>query len=925
MKKNLQLLLFLTGFLASGMNQLWATHYLAGQITYQNTGPNKYLITLTTYADRSSGVYAGNCFVSLEMGDGTTISNIPRKNGQPGTCGGGAKEGEQIIRNIQKSIYETEYTYSGPGIFQIRFFDDNRFNNIINMSNSVSTSFYVYSTIRNIPGLTSNSPILLNDPVDIACIGELFTHSPGGFDPDGDSLAYTLIPSMQYRPNGTPNVPFPVPVTNFQFPDNVSGNIPGTFSQNPFTGMITWNTAIVAGYYNIAFRVVTYRRGVPVDSVVRDMVIIAEANCNNKPPIVQSIPDTCVQAGDTLRFWVKAWDPDPADSVYLYLNNSGSINNGPFAPTLPAPQATISFTPPSGIPVMVKSDTIRGIVEWVPNCAHVRRNPYQVDFFVHDNEARGNTGKFLTAYYSLQIRVRPPGLGTLVATPQRKSIQLAWGKSKCSEVHSYRIYRKEGESPVGGDTICCNNTPENLGFQLIGTSVINDPANGVIAWTDTTFIDTTVEYGKTYCYVIVGNINENPISEGILTCPSNQVCVYIANEAPLLTNVSVEETDAVAGKMFLAWTQPKEVDSSGVIAPRPLNYSLYRADGQAGTNFLPIATRLNYGDTTYWDSLIDTKNKSFTYRVVLNEDEDGKISESNPASSLFLRIQPGEKQLNLDWSPVITPWTNTQYYIWKSDSTMSLFTLLDSTDGSSFSYLDTGLVNYQKYCYYIESKGNYSSPRFIDSLFNKSQRTCDAPRDLTPPCPPDNGSIQVQALCNELKVLFRWSMPDTACAPDLGYFLLSRGNSRGGPYTPFYQTPGIDSSYLYFNSGSIAGCYVLQAVDTSYNASAYSQEFCVDNCPELNMGNVFTPNGDGYNDFFTPVGLRAVSLDYFAVYDRWGNLLYSQTNDPVRLWDGSTQNGPAREGVYFYVLKGDYIKLDNPEKIHITGTITLLR
>jgi gliding motility-associated-like protein len=91
------------------------------------------------------------------------------------------------------------------------------------------------------------------------------------------------------------------------------------------------------------------------------------------------------------------------------------------------------------------------------------------------------------------------------------------------------------------------------------------------------------------------------------------------------------------------------------------------------------------------------------------------------------------------------------------------------------------------------------------------------------------------------------------------------------------------------------------------------------------MGNVFTPNGDGFNDFFTPVGLRAVSLDNFSVYDRWGNLLYTQSNDPVRLWDGSTNNGPARDGVYFYVLKGTYIRLDKPEKIHITGTITLLR
>jgi hypothetical protein len=61
------------------------------------------------------------------------------------------------------------------------------------------------------------------------------------------------------------------------------------------------------------------------------------------------------------------------------------------------------------------------------------------------------------------------------------------------------------------------------------------------------------------------------------------------------------------------------------------------------------------------------------------------------------------------------------------------------------------------------------------------------------------------------------------------------------------------------------------------------------------------------------------------VYDRWGNLLYSQNSDPVRLWDGSTQNGKALEGVYFYVLKGRYIRLDKQEDIEKVGTVTLLR
>jgi len=912
-------------FLNFSGNKLSATHYLAGQITYQKTGNNKFLITLTTYADRTSTVHTANCFVSIEMGDGTTLTQIPRENGNPGTCGGNSKMGVEILRNVQKSVYTVEYTYAGPGIFQVRFFDDNRFANIINMSNSVSTSFYVYSTIRNIPGLSSDSPVLLNDPIDIACVGELFTHSPGGFDINGDSLAYTLIPSMQYRPNGTPNVPFPVPVTNFQFPDNVNGNVPGTFSQDNQTGMITWNTPQIGGYYNIAFRVVSYRRGIAVDTVVRDMVIIVENNCNNKPPVVQSILDTCVTAGDTLRFQVKAWDPDPQDSIYLYLNNGGEGNNGPFAASVPAPQASIRFTPPSPIPVRRVSDTIIGEVEWIVTCDHTRRYFYQIDFFVHDNIDRPISQKFLTAYHSVKIRVRPPALSLLTATPERKSIKLTWNKSICSDVHTYRIYRKDSESLFTPDTVCCGDSPESSGFTLIGSSIVNDPPNGIIAWTDTTFRDTSVEYGKTYCYVVLANINESPVSQGVLSCPTNQVCVYIADEPPLITNVSVESTDPVEGEIFIRWTQPSNIDSSGVIAPRPLHYDIYRANGISGTGFTKIASRRDYADTTYLDQNLDTRSTAYTYKIYINDDEGTEINSSLPASSLFNTLQPQDKAMGIQWIPMDVPWVNNMYYIWKSESLDGTYVLLDSTDGSTFNYTDTGLINFNQYCYYIESKGEYTDPKVIPNLINLSQRVCDAPRDLTPPCLPDPESFAIQSFCNELKVYFSWGLPDSSCASDLDNFRISRSDARNGSYYLIHVTHGPELSFEYHNSLSIAGCYVLQAVDTSGNISEYSAEFCVDNCPTLELGNVFSPNGDGINDYFTPISLVAVRLESFTIYDRWGNLLFTQDSDPIRLWDGNTRNGPATEGVYFYVLKGEYIRLDTPEYIEKAGSLTLIR
>ena len=73
---------------------------------------------------------------------------------------------------------------------------------------------------------------------------------------------------------------------------------------------------------------------------------------------------------------------------------------------------------------------------------------------------------------------------------------------------------------------------------------------------------------------------------------------------------------------------------------------------------------------------------------------------------------------------------------------------------------------------------------------------------------------------------------------------------------------------------------------------------------DLQLQNIFTPNGDGANDEFR--------LRYFGdgdyevmVYDRWGRLVFVSTN-PGQGWDGTYQGAPAPTGVYFYtaVIEG---------------------
>lgn len=68
---------------------------------------------------------------------------------------------------------------------------------------------------------------------------------------------------------------------------------------------------------------------------------------------------------------------------------------------------------------------------------------------------------------------------------------------------------------------------------------------------------------------------------------------------------------------------------------------------------------------------------------------------------------------------------------------------------------------------------------------------------------------------------------------------------------------------------------------------------------DLKTPNIFTPNGDQVNDFFTFELLNIKSLDV-TIVNRWGNLVYTSSAVPFS-WDGKDAAGNMMdEGVYFY-------------------------
>jgi gliding motility-associated-like protein len=91
---------------------------------------------------------------------------------------------------------------------------------------------------------------------------------------------------------------------------------------------------------------------------------------------------------------------------------------------------------------------------------------------------------------------------------------------------------------------------------------------------------------------------------------------------------------------------------------------------------------------------------------------------------------------------------------------------------------------------------------------------------------------------------------------------------------------------------------------------------------DVDLPTGFTPNGDGRNDEFKPLGSALYTSEYdFRIWNRWGQEVFRST-EPSYGWDGTYQGQPAQTGVYAYVIT--YKNVFGEAKIK-KGNVTLVR
>lgn len=871
---------FIALFLIGLFQSVKATHNRAGEITYKWQYSYTYKITLVTYTDDGPNI-ADRCKLTIYFGDGDS-AQVLRSNGaiDPNSdCGPQGKIGQLLSPGVKMNIYETFHTYKGPGLYKLYMFDRNRNQGVINVPNSVNQPFYLESflSIGSFTGPNS-SPVLTVLPLDKACLGRCFLHNPGAYDPDGDSLSYELVTCKGEDPL---NSQIGVTIPGYSFPDAGSG---GTFDINAINGTLTWCVPQANGEYNAAFLIKEWRKFDGeyklVGYVMRDMQIIV-APCNNLPPVIKSISDTCVVAGSLVTKTITATDGNSTDVITL------TASGGPFGSG--APIATFASAPGTG--------TVTGLFNWLTSCAQVRKAPYQVTIKAIDNDPQIQLVDFKTFF----ITVVGPPPKNLSATPLGTSINLIWNKSACNNVGLgnkviyYNVYRKNDCTPWVHSP-CETGVPPSSGFSYIGhTTSIND----------TTFTDNNggvgLAHGVNYSYLVVA-----VYADGSASYAGNQVCAQLKKDVPILINVDVLTTSTSTGQVFVRWVRPVTNASNldTTILPGPYEFRLSYKYGLNGTFSQVYSVSKNYfaalnqlSDTTYTHSNINTVNDLVIYKLDFYANNIF-VGSTQTASSVFLSAIPADRKVTLTWKHYV-PWGNYKYYIFRKAPSQTTFGLIDST--TLLTYKDTGdLANRATYCYKVLSKGEYSDPTIFKPLLNNSQEICVAPIDKTAPCTP---SLSITSDCQTGFVQLKWNNPNHSCSDDvIKYFLYSKP-TEDDDLTLLDSIKNLnDTVYTFDGLTSIAGCYAVTAVDSSGNESVKAEATCVDNCPEFELPNVVTFNGDGVNDFYKAIRVKHIKDIELYIYNRWGQLVY-ETTDPYFNWDGKVIQTKTlcSEGTYFYI------------------------
>ncbi|MCF8295022.1 MAG: PKD domain-containing protein [Bacteroidales bacterium] len=144
-------------------------------------------------------------------------------------------------------------------------------------------------------------------------------------------------------------------------------------------------------------------------------------------------------------------------------------------------------------------------------------------------------------------------------------------------------------------------------------------------------------------------------------------------------------------------------------------------------------------------------------------------------------------------------------------------------------------------------------------------------------------------------------------------FVWTPDTAMSGPYSAYPTFYPLNSAMYYVEVSGYAGdqlCFTL--LDSLYIDVMWKFS--------LDMPSLFSPNGDGHNDFLYVRGWGIHELLEFSIYNRWGERIY-RSNDIEQGWDGTYKGVMQPAETYFYYVR---VRMFSEEIFEKSGSTTLI-
>ncbi len=152
-----------------------------------------------------------------------------------------------------------------------------------------------------------------------------------------------------------------------------------------------------------------------------------------------------------------------------------------------------------------------------------------------------------------------------------------------------------------------------------------------------------------------------------------------------------------------------------------------------------------------------------------------------------------------------------------------------------------------------------------------------------------------------------------------------------GTISNFLWTPGTNLNCTTCSSPTVKALktveYIIQVTSDSSCIARDTIKIIVE-CKDANiyLPTAFTPNGDGRNDYFYPLTRGVSIITRFAVFDRYGNAVFTRANFSPNIqslgWDGKVKGLPQDNSTYVYLLESI---CDQGQTLLKKGSVVLIR